>query len=119
MKAARAMAGETVIAALHEESFGEKIVIEETDGLGGEVYFSISGKQGTCAVGETLLEAALNAGIWIDSSCQQGVCGSCKVKMTQGAVDMDDLGGLPDDEKAEGYVLACCSRPRGAVSLEA
>ena len=119
MKAARAMARETAIAALHEESFGEKIAVEETDGLGGEVYFSLSGKHGTCAAGDTLLETALNAGIWIDSSCQQGVCGSCKVKMTQGVVDMDDLGGLPDDEKAEGYVLACCSRPRGAVSLEA
>ncbi|WP_258052412.1 hybrid-cluster NAD(P)-dependent oxidoreductase [Mesorhizobium sp. INR15] len=119
MKAARAMAEEVSVAALHEESFGEKIVVEDTDGLGGEVYFSLSGKQGACAPGETLLEAALNVGIWIDSSCQQGVCGSCKVKMTQGHVDMDDLGGLSDDEKAEGYVLACCSRPRGAISLEA
>ncbi|MFJ7356466.1 2Fe-2S iron-sulfur cluster-binding protein [Phyllobacterium sp. NPDC097923] len=119
MKAARAMARETAIAAQYEESFGEKIIIEEADGLGGEVYFSLSGKHGTCAAGENLLEAALNTGVWIDNSCQQGVCGSCKVKMTQGAVDMDDLGGLSDDEKAEGYVLACCSRPRGAVTLAA
>jgi ferredoxin-NADP reductase len=119
MKAARAMAHEVSVAAIHEESFGEKIVIEDTDGLGGEVYFAMSGKQAACAPGETLLEAALNAGIWIESSCQQGVCGSCKVKMTQGTVDMDDLGGLFDHEKDEGFVLACCSRPRGAVSLEA
>jgi ferredoxin len=79
----------------------------------------MSGKHGACAPGETLLEAALNAGIWIESSCHQGVCGSCKVKMTQGHVDMDDLGGLTEDEKTDGYVLACCSRPRGAVSLDA
>lgn len=68
--------------------------------------------------GETLLEAALNAGLWIDSSCQQGVCGNCKVMMTQGEVDMDDLGGLTEDKKRTGYVLICCARPRGAVSLE-
>ncbi len=119
MKAARAVAEEISVAALHEESFGEKIVIGDSGGVGDKVYFSLSGKHGVCASGETLLEAALNAGIWIDSSCQQGVCGSCKVKLTQGHVDMDDLGGLSDEEKEDGYILACCSRPRGAISLEA
>jgi glycine betaine catabolism B len=119
MKAARAMAAEVPIGALHEESFGERISIEEPDRFGGEVYFSTSGKHGTCAPGETILEAALNAGIWIESSCHQGVCGSCKVKLTQGEVDMQDLGGLPGCDRSEGYVLACCSRPMGSVSIDA
>lgn len=39
--------------------------------------------------------------------------------MTQGEVEMDDLGGLTEAEKALGYVLTCCARPRGAVSLNA
>jgi glycine betaine catabolism B len=43
MKAAQAMASETAIVAQYKESFGEKIIVEETDGLGGEVYFSLSG----------------------------------------------------------------------------
>jgi len=47
MKAARAMASETAIAAQYEESFGEKIIVEEADGLCGEVYFSLSGEHGT------------------------------------------------------------------------
>ena len=119
MKAARAIAAEVPIGALHEESFGEKISIEEPDRLGGEVYFSASGKHGTCAPGETILEAALNSGIWIESSCHQGVCGSCKVKLTQGEVDMQDLGGLAGCDRSEGYVLACCSRPMGFVSIDA
>ena len=119
MKAARVIAGEMAVAAIHEESFGEKIVVEDTGARGGEVYFSFSGKNWSCTSGETLLEAALNVGVWIDSSCQQGVCGSCKVRLTQGTVDMDDFGGLSDDERAEGFVLACCSRPRGVTSIEA
>jgi ferredoxin-NADP reductase len=117
VKAARAMARNVQVAAMHEESFGEKIEMDKTDLQGGQVHFSLSGKYRTCPPGETLLEAALNAGVWIPSSCQQGVCGSCKVKLIQGVVDMDDLGGLPEIEKADGYVLACCGRPRGAVSL--
>ncbi|WP_027992813.1 FAD-binding oxidoreductase [Sinorhizobium meliloti] len=119
MKAARAMAAKVPIPAVYEESFGERIPIEEPDKLGGEVYFSLSGKHGTCAPGETILEAALNSGIWIESSCHQGVCGSCKVKLTQGMVDMQDLGGLPACERSEGFVLACCSRPMGSVSIDA
>lgn len=118
MKAARAMAGQVPIRSIHEESFGETIVIEEKNGFGGEVYFSRSERHGACDPGETLLEAALNAGIWIDSSCRMGLCGSCKVKMTQGVAEAEDNGGLSEGEKAEGFVLTCCTRPRGAVSLE-
>jgi ferredoxin len=119
MKAARTVASEIPFAALHEESFGEKITIEENSGTGGEVFFSLSGKNGLCAEGETLLQAALNAGIWIDSACQQGVCGNCKVLLSQGQVEMQDMGGLQPGEAEAGYVLTCCSWPKGAVALEA
>ena len=102
MSAARGVLAETPANALHEESYGERIEIDQSRSLVGEVYFALSGRQGTCLPGETLLEAALNAGLWIDSSCQQGVCGNCKVMMTQGEVDMDDLGGLIEDEKRTG-----------------
>ena len=118
MQAARTMAREAGIETKYEESFGERIVVERSNSFGGEVYFSISGKHVPCAANQTVLEAALNAGLWIDSSCQQGVCGSCKIKMTQGSVDMEDLGGLAEGEKKAGYILACCSCPRGAISLE-
>ncbi|AHC99523.1 hybrid-cluster NAD(P)-dependent oxidoreductase [Leisingera methylohalidivorans] len=119
MKAARAVAGEIPFAAVHEESFGEKITIEETTGTGGEVFFSLSGRNGHCAEGETLLEAALSAGVWIDSACQQGVCGNCKVMLTQGQVETQEMGGLQPGEAEAGYVLACCSWPKGAVALDA
>lgn len=119
MKAARSVAEEIPFAAIHEESFGEKITIEESVGTGGEVFFSLSGKSGHCAEGETLLEAALKVGIWIDSACQQGVCGNCKVVLTQGEVEMKDMGGLMPGEAEAGYVLTCCSWPKGAVALDA
>lgn len=119
MKAARAVAAEIPFAALHQESFGERIVLPEATTTGGEVFFSLSGISGHCAEDETLLQAALNAGIWIESSCQQGVCGSCRVRLTQGQVESRDLGGLQDGEAEQGYVLACCSWPKGPVALDA
>lgn len=119
MKAARDAAERVPFAAMHQESFGETISIEEVAGTGGEVYFSMSGVHGNCEIGETLLEAALNAGVWIASACQQGVCGNCKVVLTQGEVEMQDMGGLMPGEAEAGYVLACCARPKGAVAIDA
>ncbi|MEM9715646.1 MAG: iron-sulfur cluster-binding domain-containing protein, partial [Pseudomonadota bacterium] len=119
MKAARDAAKDISFAAFNEESFGEKITLTKTKGTGGEVFFSQSGLNGQCAPHETLLEAALNTGVWIDSACQQGVCGNCKVLVTQGEVEMQDMGGLMPGEAEAGYVLACCSRPKGAVAIEA
>ncbi|WP_245272535.1 2Fe-2S iron-sulfur cluster-binding protein [Mesorhizobium sp. LSHC414A00] len=72
-----------------------------------------------CAPGETLLDAARNCGIYIPTACQQGVCGTCRIAKLSGEVTMDDLGGLNAKEKSAGYVLACCSRPRGTVLLDA
>lgn len=119
MRTARTIAREMNVIAIHEESFGEKIVLTDRSELGGEIFFSLSGKSSVCASSETVLDAALNAGLWIDSSCQQGICGNCKVLLTQGEVDMSDLGGLQDYERDQGYILACCSRPKGAISVDA
>ena len=119
MKAALQVADDLPFADLHQESFGEKITLDETTETGGEVFFSLSGKSGQCAKGEILLEAALNAGVWIDSACQQGVCGNCIVMVTQGEVEMQDMVGLMPGEAEAGYVLTCCSWPKGPVAIDA
>ncbi|WFU05106.1 hybrid-cluster NAD(P)-dependent oxidoreductase (plasmid) [Rhizobium sp. CB3171] len=119
MRAARSIFSELDVVAINQESFGERIAIPENDKQGGQVNFTLTGATLDCAAGETLLETAMNAGVWINSSCRQGVCGSCRVRVTEGKVRMDDLGGITEQEKAEGYALACCSRPIGAVSIEA
>lgn len=46
MSAARGVLAETPVNALHEESYGERIEIDQSRSLGGEVYFALSGRQG-------------------------------------------------------------------------
>ena len=118
MRAARDITAEVTVKAQHQESFGQALPAIADGGLGQQVEFTLSGSTRTCAPGETLLQVALDAGIWVESSCQQGICGSCKVRLLEGAVDMTDLGGLQEYERNNGYVLACCSRPTGPVRLE-
>jgi ferredoxin len=36
-----------------------------------------------------------------------------------GEVEMNHNGGILDDEIEEGYILACCSRPKTDVQVEA
>lgn len=60
--------------------------------------------------GDLLLDAVKKAGMIIPTGCTQGVCGTCRVKVTAGDVKMNAQGGISAKEEREGYRLACCSR---------
>jgi ferredoxin len=66
-----------------------------------------------------VLQTARAAGVRIPAACEFGLCGTCKVLKTAGAVEMAHNGGILDHEVDEGYILACCSKPLGAVTVEA
>lgn len=68
--------------------------------------------------GETILDAALRAGIDMPFSCTVGGCGACQCARVEGEVVMDEPNCLRDDERAAGAVLTCVGRPRGPVVLE-
>lgn len=70
--------------------------------------------------GQTLLEQAELAGVNLPYSCRAGVCGTCKVKVVQGEVThLLDMGGLAEDERQLGYVLACNCIPQSNLIIEA
>ncbi|MCB1351828.1 MAG: hybrid-cluster NAD(P)-dependent oxidoreductase [Rhodobacteraceae bacterium] len=115
----------------HQESFhapgtpGPELVEVELpddhlpqEDVAAEVVFDISGITQTCTETDTVLAVARNAGIAIPSGCTFGVCGTCKTKKISGEVHMVHNGGITDEEIEEGYILACCSNPRGRVELE-
>ena len=63
---------------------------------------------------QTILEAALDAGIDYPFACQQGQCGACKSLLLEGEVDMGSLYNplvCTPLERARGLVLACQSLP--------
>jgi ring-1,2-phenylacetyl-CoA epoxidase subunit PaaE len=63
------------------------------------------------AAGETLLQAALAAGIDAPYLCTEGRCGTCKSWLRTGDVSMETTRALSPRNKERGYVLACQSRP--------
>lgn len=82
---------------------------------GGMVQVEGSEKRFHCAAEDTLLSAALRAGVGLPYECCSGGCGSCKVDLVDGEVDTlrQDAPGLRPREWERGKRLACQSRARG------
>jgi tetrachlorobenzoquinone reductase len=63
----------------------------------------------TISSGNTILEALLDIGIEPPFSCQQGICGTCEVRVLEGIPDHRDLV-LSDAEKNDNdRMMICCS----------
>lgn len=71
--------------------------------------------------GQTVLDAALRQGIYIPHACGHGLCGTCKVAIVDGEVDLGDANpfALMDFEREEGKALACCATLLADTTLEA
>ncbi len=69
---------------------------------------------------QTVLQAAIEAGINLPYGCRNGACGACKAKLLQGTVTHDDYQGsaMSDAELAAGNALLCCARPMEDVTIE-
>jgi ring-1,2-phenylacetyl-CoA epoxidase subunit PaaE len=61
----------------------------------------------TLSADESVLEAALNAGLDIPYSCKGGVCSTCRCKVTQGTVVMQKNFTLDAPDVAQGFALSC------------
>jgi 3-ketosteroid 9alpha-monooxygenase subunit B len=62
--------------------------------------------------GKSILRAALDAGLAVPYSCEEGFCGCCVARLREGAVDMAADDALTAEEKARGFVLTCQAKPR-------
>lgn len=82
------------------------------------ITFSRSNQTHHATHRDTLLDAAEACGVTIPSLCRAGVCGTCKTRVKAGDVTCDS-SVLPDDEREDGYVLACVARATGACTVEA
>ena len=79
-----------------------------------------SGWQVPLSPGQSLLRAALAAGVRLPSSCRNGTCRACICRLVSGAVRYQiDWPGLLADEKAEGWILPCVAEALGDVVIDA
>ena len=69
---------------------------------------------------QTVLQAAIDAGINLPYGCRNGACGSCKAKLVSGKVMHNDYQGsaMSDAELAAGNTLLCCAMAETDLVIE-
>ena len=87
--------------------------------IAGNVRFEVSDTIAPVPVGATILDAADEAGVFIDNACRSGTCGSCRVKLVSGNVRMAVEDALTEEDKVQNYILACQAEIGSDVTVEA
>ena len=72
-----------------------------------------------CAADETILHAAIIAGIDYPYACASGNCGTCISRVDEGTVTMLPRGdaAISPAQVQAGQTLACRAQPNGDVSI--
>jgi CDP-4-dehydro-6-deoxyglucose reductase len=70
--------------------------------------------------GESLLDAALAAGLNLPHSCRSGNCGACRARLQRGRIDYPRGPplGISGDEAAAGHILMCQARATEDLELD-
>lgn len=79
-----------------------------------------AGEQIEVEQGESILDAALRAGLNLPHSCKAGRCGSCRARILSGSVAYPSgrPPALTEAEQHAGFALLCQARAQGPVAVE-
>jgi CDP-4-dehydro-6-deoxyglucose reductase len=79
-----------------------------------------SGHSFTTDGSDSVLQAALDAGLTLPYGCRNGACGACKGKVLDGLVDHGAAQdqALSTADRAGGLALFCCAKPLSDLVLE-
>lgn len=98
-------------AQLHYEFFAAAAVPSD-DNASFEVQLASSGKIVVVPGNKTVVQALADAGIDVQVSCEQGVCGTCLTRVLEGVPDHKDSYLTPEEQAANDQFTPCCSRAR-------
>ena len=89
-----------------------------TKGATFNVSFQPQAKTAQLAAGSLILDAAVKAGLVIDTPCGgQGRCGRCMVRVESGEVTHRENPHLTPQQIEQGWVLSCVARVAGDVVI--
>jgi tetrachlorobenzoquinone reductase len=77
------------------------------------VELARSGRSLPVAENESILQALRTAGITAASSCEEGICGTCEVRVIAGTPDHRDGILSASERQANRSMMICCSRSIG------
>jgi ferredoxin-NADP reductase len=105
-------------ARVHLERFATEPLVPRTGAFAVDLVRS--NRSIDVADGESILTALRRAGITADSSCEEGVCGTCETRVLDGIPDHRDAVLSNAERAANATMMICCSgsrTPRLALDL--
>lgn len=96
---------------LHYEFFSAAVASSDRD-ASFEVKLASSGRIIVVPGGKTVTQALSEAGIEVQTACEQGVCGTCLTRVLEGVPEHKDLYLTPEEQAANDQFTPCCSRSR-------
>ncbi|SIS84571.1 FAD-binding oxidoreductase [Belliella pelovolcani] len=73
-----------------------------------------------CESGDTIVNAAMKNGVFLDHSCLSGRCSSCKFKVIKGdSIASENEISLSEDDVNKNYILTCVRKPLSDIYLDA
>lgn len=92
---------------VHREYFAA----QEAAATDGSYSVTLARSQRTLQItpGQTLLDGLIAIGLEPTFSCQQGICGTCEVKVLEGTPDHRDMVLTDAEKAANDRMMVCCS----------
>jgi len=94
-----------------------RILKVDVEREGGDHEFQVelaqTGVTVTVPVGKSIVEALREHKIYIDTDCEEGICGTCMTNVLSGAVDHRDSILTPQEIARGEVMLPCVSRAKG------
>lgn len=100
-------------AQVHREVF----IAAPVDSSGDEAFevqLNSSGRVVPVPAGCTIIRALADAGVFVPTSCEQGICGTCLTPVLSGMPDHRDQYLTEEEQAAGQLILPCCSRAKSA-----
>jgi len=101
-------------AQLHYEFFSAEVVQSDSDDS-FQVRLASSGRIVVVPKDQTVVQALAQAGVEVQTSCEQGVCGTCLTRVLEGEPDHRDMYLTPEEQAKNDQFTPCCSRAKSAV----
>jgi len=85
-----------------------------------QIQIEGSTKQFSCGADDTILRAALRAGIGFPYECNVGSCGNCKFELLEGELQKtwEQAPGLSEKDRSKNRWLGCQSQPCGNARIK-
>lgn len=114
MEACRKASAHWPAGSVHCEHFKAPAAAEASPTVSADAAcvaeIASTGQKITVPQGQSLAEALQAAGLPVETSCQSGLCGACKVRYLCGDIDHQDY--ILDEDARREFFTPCVSRPR-------